>query len=509
MLTRIFLNTFVADLDNLLIMSVCEKRTTALQRHYVIPFVLLSFLISPFIGFTMGIVPTNSDEVKGHVIFWSIIILVIVLSTIFLIIIYLINRNAKNNLQTLNDTLENRIEERTQELQKKITEKEEAEEKLQQANQEYKKLLQTLKTGEQKYFNLVKYSPWGIAYYAIDGQVLEVNQALLSILASENEEVTLNQNLLTLQQAIDAGLVDSFRECINEAKVVTNECLYFSSWGKRMYMRYIFTPLLSDQGEVQNVLGTFEDITDRKNVEVTLKNSEVKLKEANASKDTFLSIIAHDIKTPFNAILGFSDLLNDGYDSYSETDKKDFIRNIFEAAEITLKILDNLLQWSRSQTGKLIIKPENINICAIITETIEFLKSSAEKKTITIISECNSDCMAFADEQMITTVIRNLLSNAIKFTFTGGKIRISIREFEKYLEITISDDGIGMKEFELKKLFSIEEKFSKEGTAREQGTGLGLILCKEFIEKNSGWIWAESKPGEGSSFKFTLPKEQL
>ncbi len=284
--------------------------------------------------------------------------------------------------------------------------------------------------------------------------------------------------------------------------------MYFSNWGKRVYIRYSFVPIKLEGSKTSHVLANIEDITSRKNAEIKIKESEQKLREVNLAKDKFFSIIAHDIKTPFNAILGFSGLLQDDFDNFNNDEKKTFIKNINDAAEITFKLLENLLEWSRSQTGKIIINPEKIDLSLLINDTISFLKPTAEKKSIQIHSDVNYNTTVFADINMITTTIRNLISNAIKFSFPNGLIKISVKNIDNFIEISIIDNGIGISNEDLSKIFKLDAHFKKEGTAHEQGTGLGLILCKEFVEKNGGWIWAESEPGKGSSFKFTLPKEK-
>lgn len=417
-------------------------------------------------------------------------------------------QKTKKKLLLLNQSLERNIQLRTQDLEKEISERKKTELDIKKINAEYELLLATATLNQEKYYNLIQYLPAGILYLDTDGKILDMNPAFLNIMGSKSEDLSNTLNLLSLQQTIDAGIADDFKNCLITCKVVTNECLYFSYWGKRLFLHYIFTPIFNKKHEITSILGTFEDITERKNMEVTLKNSEKKLREANDAKDKFLSIIAHDIKTPFNAILGFSDLLREEYDKYSEEERKDFIRNINEAAEVTLKLLDNLLQWSRSQAGKMEVRPQNIDIYIIVKDTLDFLRATAEKKLIQFNTQIFENCKAFADKNTITTVIRNLISNAIKFSYSGGQITIQNRQLEKFIEISVSDNGIGMSNNEVKRLFKLDEKFKKEGTAREQGTGLGLILCKEFVEKNGGWIWAESEPGKGSSFKFTLPKEK-
>jgi len=236
-----------------------------------------------------------------------------------------------------------------------------------------------------------------------------------------------------------------------------------------------------------------------------LKDSENKLLEMNATKDKFFSIISHDLKTPFNGIIGFSEHLiekihekdYEGIDKYA-----DIIQN---AAQRTLDLLLNLLQWSQSQRNKLDFSPQHLNIFNQISEEADILKYAAHQKLIHISINLDRDRTVFVDKKMINTIFRNLISNAIKFTEEGGKIIISEEKKSEEFIFSVSDNGVGIDPDEIEKLFRIDESHSTVGTNNEKGTGLGLILCKEFIEKQGGTIWVESEVGKGSSFYFSIP----
>lgn len=237
-----------------------------------------------------------------------------------------------------------------------------------------------------------------------------------------------------------------------------------------------------------------------------LNRTKEKLREANATKDKFFSIIAHDLKNPFNAVLGLTNLLIDQYDSFDDDKKKSLIQDICQSSEQGYKLLENLLDWSRMQTGKVEWRPDEIDLYTYTFENISFLKSNADNKKIKLLSSINKGVTVYADPNMVTMIIRNLLSNAIKFTKENGEVRISSESIGSYEEITVTDTGVGIKEDNTKKLFRIDIHHSTLGTLKEVGTGLGLILCKEFAERNGGKIWVESEFGKGSDFKFTLPK---
>jgi PAS domain S-box-containing protein len=261
------------------------------------------------------------------------------------------------------------------------------------------------------------------------------------------------------------------------------------------------TRFIDSEGK-KYLVGVIHDITDRKKAENLIIESEEQLKELNATKDKLFSIIAHDLRSPFNNIIGLSDLLLENIISFEESEK--YIKILNSSAKNTLVLLDNLLNWAKSKTGHLRFKPENILFSEIILKNISLNRLLAETKNISINYFSSDDVEVYADENMLKTVLRNLISNAIKFTNVGGNIKIYAFLKQDHVEITISDNGIGMNEKKRKSLFDISTKTTL-GTANENGSGLGLVLCKEFVMKNKGEIWVESEEGKGSSFKFTLP----
>jgi signal transduction histidine kinase len=234
--------------------------------------------------------------------------------------------------------------------------------------------------------------------------------------------------------------------------------------------------------------------------------SEQILKELNATKDKFFSIIAHDLKNPFNALLGFSELLERNYDTYTKDEIKEYINVIYESSQSLFKLLDNLLQWSRTQTGSITYNPEQFELLSIIKQEVSYLQLNADKKKIDIKVLVNKSLSAYADKNIISSVIRNLVNNAIKFTNTNGRVEIRAKDYAEGVEISITDSGIGIDNDDLDKIFQLNSSISNKGTANEEGTGLGLLLCKEFVEMNNGRIWATSIKGKGSTFYFTLPK---
>lgn len=236
-----------------------------------------------------------------------------------------------------------------------------------------------------------------------------------------------------------------------------------------------------------------------------LQDSEQKLKELNINKDKFFSIIAHDLKNPFNSLLTFSDMLANQIDDLDQDEINDFSSRIFQSASSMYNLLENLLEWSRVQTERVEFYPKEFSIFFSIQEVINLYKMNAAKKNIIVTNKSNEDESVFADRNMINTVLRNLLSNAIKFTKDGGEIDFETTKKDGKLEVSIVDNGEGMSKELVSKLFRIEENVTKIGTNREKGTGLGLILVKEFITKNNGFIKVKSEEGKGSTFTFSLP----
>ncbi len=262
--------------------------------------------------------------------------------------------------------------------------------------------------------------------------------------------------------------------------------------------------MLNDQGEKIGYVGSSRDITERKLAEKALRESEIKLRELNAQKDKFFSIIAHDLKSPFNAIMGFSELLMEQINEKNYKGIDEYAKIIGQSSQRALDLLMNLLEWAQSQTGRKEFSPENFELLNVIDENMRIFDVIAHQKQITINKGLIHEIMIFADKQMVSTVLRNLISNAIKFTQQGGHITITAEKITNEILISVSDNGIGIKPERIKKLFRIDESNSTPGTNNEKGTGLGLILCKEFVENHGGKIWVESEEQNGSTFYFTL-----
>ena len=236
-----------------------------------------------------------------------------------------------------------------------------------------------------------------------------------------------------------------------------------------------------------------------------IKESEAKLKELITTKDKFFNIVAHDLKNPFTSLLGSSELLIDNINSMSVENIRKLALILNDSARSGFSILQNLLDWSRSQTGLLIYNPEDTNLKSIIDENIENLKLQTSTKGISLTADLTDKIIIHSDRNMINTVLRNLLSNAVKYTHKNGKVVVEVLQSSKEIMVSVKDTGTGMTKEKVDSLFRLENSLSTPGTEKEQGTGLGLKLCKEFTERLGGRIWVVSKEGQGSEFKFTIP----
>lgn len=311
------------------------------------------------------------------------------------------------------------------------------------------------------------------------------------------------------------------------------EDFFFNKTGNKIPVSFVAAPI-KRSGKVVGCVIAFHDITEQKKVnEETqrhvrelkfnrelmrqnavefgrmnemLSESEERLKELNGSKDKFFSIISHDLRSPFTSITGFSEVIIEDIDSLSKEDIKDFATSIHKTSKNVHNLLENLLQWSRIQTGRIEFNPNMISLNEQANEVIALYQVNAVRKRISLTNNLDKDYFIKADKFMLNTIIRNLVSNSIKFTKQGGEISIHANEIkeENKIEISIEDTGIGMSEEIQEKLFKIDEHVTTRGTDKEKGTGIGLILCKEFVEKHKGNIWVESEIGVGSKFKFTL-----
>lgn len=272
---------------------------------------------------------------------------------------------------------------------------------------------------------------------------------------------------------------------------------------------------LNSRDELQTLGDNFDAMTEslrlnRKKLQQTneeLKASQQNLEKSNATKDKFFSIIAHDLRAPFHAFVSVSDVLANDYEGLSDSRKKSFAKNINTSAHHLSNLIENLLQWSRAQTNRLEYNPERTDLHELIETNVTISATHAHYKNITLTNHTQPGSYAFCDRNLVDAVLRNLISNAIKYSQKGGTVEIGMTmPGDGFVQVAVKDEGIGIAPDDIDKLFKIDQDTKFIGESTEKGTGLGLILCREFVEKHGGKIWVESELQMGSSFIFTLPE---
>ncbi|MBI9071250.1 MAG: PAS domain-containing protein [Melioribacteraceae bacterium] len=275
--------------------------------------------------------------------------------------------------------------------------------------------------------------------------------------------------------------------------------------GDIIWVKEFLSVIRDEKGKVLKYNSFVQDITAIKEKESELNKKIELLQEINSQKDRFISIVSHDLRSPFTSLLGFSEILINEPDLPEEM-KSEYLGYIYEASQTQLQMINYLLDWSRLQTGRLTIEPCRLSVLNLVNNCVSVLTGNLIKKHIEIKVDVPDNLFINADERLINQSVQNILSNAIKFTPNNKKIFVSANTFkEGLIEITVKDEGIGISEENQEKLFKIDKKLSLVGTNGEKGSGLGLTLVKEIIEKHHGEIWFYSKFGEGSEFHFTMP----
>lgn len=285
--------------------------------------------------------------------------------------------------------------------------------------------------------------------------------------------------------------------------------------GESIWTQSTLSPVVDSNGNIVRLVIIDSDISALKKAQdlineqrEVLEKQNDELEKLNTTKDKFFSIIAHDLKNPFHAILGFSDILNRDFDAIEDVKKQEFLRLIYDSARFAQGLLDNLLQWSRSQSGTIQYKPDMMELHPMAEEIRGILGMNLEEKRLQFHNDIPPECMVYADSNMIHAVMRNLVSNAVKYTPENGSITVEAKEDAGRIEISIRDTGIGISEEARKKILRFDDFYSTAGTSGEQGTGLGLIICNEFIMKHGGELKLESTPGKGTTWSFSMPGEK-
>jgi len=377
---------------------------------------------------------------------------------------------------------------------------------LEHQNEELRIAQEELEVSRNKYVNLFDFAP--IPYFTLNkhGIIKEVNLSASKMFEIDRNKLIdksfsnyISQDEKPIFNSFIAAVFDSHIKQTCEIKVMNKN-------------KNVFHVLLEGL-ELDDMLGIDQkcqvaliDLTEYKKAEDSLKDYTKELKLLNSTKDKFYSIIAHDLRSPFQSLLSVSKLLATEIESLSQEEIIMFSKGLNDNLLNLYALLKNLLNWSLMQRNMMEYKPTDLNLFDLVDEKIEMSNQSALKKNISITNKVDTGTMVFADDNMLRSVVQNLLTNAIKFTQSEGRIIVSSKEKDGFVEVCVQDTGIGIELEKSSELFNFNTIFSTNGTDGEKGTGLGLPLCKEFVEKNGGKIWVESEIGKGSKFTFTLTK---
>jgi PAS domain S-box-containing protein len=378
---------------------------------------------------------------------------------------------------------------------------------------DHKHAEEQLRASAERYRAIFESILVGVTLIDVNGRFVQVNQRLCDMLGYSDEELLATTNS-AVTHPDDDGISEKCLQALfcGEINNYRLEKRYRRKDGSFMWADLAVSPIRDRDGQIIFSNALIMDITDRKAAEVALRvaheelqQKNAQLQELNVSKDKFFSIIAHDLRSPFTALLGFIELLRDRFETLSSEKRADYFAKLEVSARRLFALLENLLTWARLQRGSMDYAPRTFTITDLVNAIVTLFTSNAEQKQITLTSLTSDVISVYADYAMVNTILRNLVSNAIKFTSAGGRITISAHVVERVVEFIITDTGKGMPPEALANLFRIGLQYSTPGTAGEIGTGLGLILCHDLVQKNGGTIAVESVVGQGTTFRFTLP----
>ncbi|MDP4175486.1 MAG: PAS domain S-box protein [Bacteroidota bacterium] len=373
---------------------------------------------------------------------------------------------------------------------------------------ENKMAQEALEQSNRKLEAVIAATPDGIGIISLDGKMQFMSDKLILMYGysiEEKDELIGRYAFDFIDPSDQDRLADNMRKLIaGQSDYNIREYLAVRKDNSRFYIELNYTVLSDSNGNPASILFVERDYTVRKRAQEDTIKMNLELAELIATKDKFFSIIAHDLKSPFQGLMGCSNILATEYDTLSEEEKISFIGSIEELSRSSYKLLENLLDWSRLQTGQMTVNFEDFNLLVELYPTISLVKQTARNKNIDFNYIIDKSVFIKADRNMLSAIIRNLVANSIKFTKPGGSITLEARKLDDFLEVSVTDTGVGIEQDVLNNLFKIDKSVSRKGTANEEGTGLGLLLCKEMVEKHGGRIRVESKVGHGSTFSFTI-----
>ncbi len=354
-----------------------------------------------------------------------------------------------------------------------------------------------------------------IAIFDKKGNIEWVNNAFTNMYGYTLKQYKKEKFTNISQSSDNPNIKEAITTCLNEKKSVVYEFKTKSRNGKELWAQTTLTPVVDKDGKTINLIAIDSDITKLKQAEkeILQQKKEIeqqrdKLAVSNATKNKFFRIIAHDLRNPISTLVSSTNLVFNDFDTYNREQTKNIMAELNRLSQTTFNLLENLLDWSSTQTGEVKFNPKSVDVNFIVNENIDLIKRKIDHKKIELSTDIPGQLTAYADEDMAKTIIRNLLSNAVKFTPENGKIEIIAKSENDIITITVKDSGIGIDSKDLPKLFRIDQHHTTPGLSNEKGSGLGLILCKEFVEKNGGTITIDSKPNKGTSITFTLKNHQ-
>ena len=372
---------------------------------------------------------------------------------------------------------------------------------------EFKHAELALIKSEERFRSVFESSGIGMAMLGLDSNFTKVNKSFCEMLGySYNELLEMNMRDITHPGDMDKSMNIKYEMINVKSNGSRNvEKRYLHKSGETIWAIATISLVKDLNDKPQYFIAQIQNITQRKKAEEQLSHYAEELKITNQSKDKFFSIISHDLRSPFNALLGITEYMAQYYEDMNSDEVKESVNNIYSSSKKLYNLIVNLLEWSRLHTGRMEVEKTILNLNEAGKEVMNLLNENASAKKIDLVNNINEDINVTADKYMVDTVLRNLISNSIKFTKPGGHIKLSAIRLGNMVEVSVEDNGIGISEENQEKIFRIDTQYHIDGTANEKGTGLGLILCKEFVEKNNGTIRIESKENEGSKFIFTVP----